>query len=107
MLILFDIDGTLLRTGGAGLDAMRDAGRELFGEQFTLEGVEFAGRIDSVIWEDLAALNGIADGQRVHDRFRAAYGRHLQCRLATNPTSRLLPGAAQLVHALAAREDFT
>jgi phosphoglycolate phosphatase-like HAD superfamily hydrolase len=107
MLILFDIDGTLLRTDGAAVNAMRDAGRELFGEQFTLDGVEFAGRLDSVIWRDLAALNRIADSESVHDRFRATYGRHLQARLAANPSSRLLPGVAELVHALAAREDFT
>jgi phosphoglycolate phosphatase len=107
MLILFDIDGTLLRTEGAAVKAMRDAGQELFGQRFTTDGIEFAGRIDSAIWRDLAALNGVADPDGAHDRFRATYGKHLQRRLASNPTSSLLPGVAEIVHALAARDDFT
>ena len=32
MLILFDIDGTLVDAGGAGLTALQDAAIEVFGE---------------------------------------------------------------------------
>ncbi|HVP73047.1 MAG TPA: HAD hydrolase-like protein [Phycisphaerales bacterium] len=98
MLILFDIDGTLLLTQGAGVQAMLDAGRELWGERFTIDGVEFSGRLDTLIWNDLTRINGVANDEANHDRFRAAYGRQLAQRLQHNPTARLLPGVRELVH---------
>ena len=98
MLILFDIDGTLLLTQGAGVQAMLDSGRELWGERFTIDGVEFSGRLDTLIWSDLTRINGLVNDDANHDRFRAAYGRHLAQRLQDNPTARLLPGVRDLVH---------
>jgi phosphoglycolate phosphatase-like HAD superfamily hydrolase len=79
---------------------MHDAGRELFGEGFSFEGVEVAGRIDPAIWHDVARINGIEDPESHHDRFRAAYARHLARRLALENTVRLLPGVARLLEAL-------
>lgn len=102
MLILFDIDGTLLLTEGAGVAAMQDAGRELFGAHFSTDGVEFSGRLDPLIWIDLAQRNGVNDHNGAHDRFRAAYRRHLQRRLAGSPTATALPGVRQLIDALLA-----
>lgn len=100
MLILFDIDGTILLTKSAGVNAMRDAGRELFGEKFTIDGIEFSGRLDTLIWNDLTRINDIANSAAEHDRFRAIYGRKLNERLTTTPTAMLLPGVRQLVHEL-------
>jgi phosphoglycolate phosphatase-like HAD superfamily hydrolase len=107
MLVLFDIDGTLLVTERAGVHGMQDAGRELFGPQFTFDGVEFAGRLDPLIWLELAARNGVEDSAVHHERFRAAYARHLQRRLKERPTARLLPGVAGLVDHLRAERDVT
>jgi hypothetical protein len=88
MLILFDIDGTLLLTQGAGVRATEDAGRELFGQHFTIQGVEFSGRLDSLIWKDLAELNRIDRPEALHHQFRQAYGRHLRARCsASEPPS--------------------
>lgn len=100
MLILFDIDGTILLTQGAGVKAMADAGRELFGEHFTIDGVEFSGRLDTLIWNDLTRINNVLNSQEQHDRFRATYGRKLTERLQHNPTAKLLPGVRELVHAV-------
>jgi phosphoglycolate phosphatase-like HAD superfamily hydrolase len=107
MLILFDIDGTLLLTQKAGMQAMLDGGRELFGERFTIDGVEFSGRLDPLIWNDLAQRNGVPNHDGEHDRFRAAYGRHLRRRLNANPTATLLPGVKALVEALPRHEGVT
>ncbi len=60
MLVLFDIDGTLLLTDRAGSRAMLEAGRRLVGDHFSFDGVDIAGRIDPVIWRDAAAANGVA-----------------------------------------------
>jgi phosphoglycolate phosphatase-like HAD superfamily hydrolase len=105
-LILFDIDGTLLTAGGAGRAAMVDAGRELFGDVFTLDGVEIAGRLDPLIYADAAALCGVDDGAAHHDRFRAVYRAHLERRLATSDV-RALPGTADLVGALRRAETVS
>lgn len=107
MLILFDIDGTLLLTEGAGIAAMMDAGRELFGSHFTRDGVQFSGRLDTLIWNDLAKLNRIDNHDHHHDTFRAAYGKHLSRRLQENPTAMSLPGVTELVHRLAALDHLS
>ena len=107
MLVLFDIDGTLLLTQRAGTRSMHDAARELFGEQFTFDGVEVAGRTDPVIWADVARANGIDDPDAHHDRFRETYARHLARRLEAEPTVRALPGVVALLEALRAVADVT
>ena len=69
---------------------MRDGARELFGDGFTFDGVEIAGRIDPLIWADVCRLNGIDRPEAHHDRFRWAYARHLARRMQTEPTAREL-----------------
>jgi phosphoglycolate phosphatase-like HAD superfamily hydrolase len=99
-LILFDIDATLLKTDGAGMSAMADAGRELFGPAFPSDGIDFAGRLDPLIFRELFALNGVGRTSEAEQRFRTVYYGHLTRRLATSTTARALPGAAALVQAL-------
>jgi len=100
MLVLFDIDGTILLTQGAGVSAMLDAGRDLYGQHFTTEGVEFSGRLDTLIWRDLTRINSVPNTDAEHDRFRAAYGSRLAQRLQSSPTAKLLPGVKPLVEQL-------
>lgn len=100
MLILFDVDGTLLLTEKAGILAMRDAGRELFGAEFTEEGVEFSGRLDPLIWQDLAHRNGVDNPDSHHDIFRATYRKHLTARFEAGHSVHSLPGVAELLDAL-------
>ncbi len=99
-LILFDIDATLLKTDGAGMGAMADAGRELFGVEFTAEGIDFAGRLDPLIFRELFALNRIDRTPAGERHFRTVYFSHLRRRLTQSTTARALPGAAVLVDAL-------
>ncbi|MCZ6835929.1 MAG: HAD family hydrolase [Planctomycetota bacterium] len=105
MLILFDIDGTLLLTQKAGIKAMQSAAKELFGDHVTFEGVDFAGRLDPQIWAAAAQRNKIDPSE--HDRFRDGYLKHLRQFFEATPTSVLLPGVRELVEALQAREDVT
>ncbi len=102
MLVLFDIDGTLLLSQRAGAQCMHDATRELYGDAFTFDGVEIAGRIDPQIWHDVALANGIDDPAAHHDRFREVYTQHLARRLAVANTVRVLPGVTALLKALGA-----
>ena len=58
-LILFDIDGTLVRTADAGRRALSRAFEELFAVTNALDGVPIAGRTDSWIVADVAATRDL------------------------------------------------
>ncbi len=100
MLILFDIDATLITTGGVGVRAMADAGRELHGEAFTSDGVEFSGRLDPLILADLLVRNGREPTRDSLEAMRGAYRRHLVRCLAAPGDRRMLPGVGTLLDAL-------
>jgi len=57
-LVLFDIDGTLVLTGAAGLRAMNQACAGLVGHADALAGIPVAGRTDRIILSDVAARAG-------------------------------------------------
>jgi phosphoglycolate phosphatase len=102
MLILFDIDATLITTSRAGLAAMEDAGRELFGPAFTTDRTEFAGRLDPLILADLLRHNGLEVTTRSLDAMRDGYRRHLPAKLKERRCS-ACPGVPALLDALRGR----
>jgi phosphoglycolate phosphatase len=57
-LVLFDIDGTLVLTGGAGLRAMNRACEEIVGHRDALTGIPVSGRTDWIILHDTLARLG-------------------------------------------------
>ena len=106
-LLLFDVDGTLILTGGAGIRAMNLAFAEIFGVESGLADVEVAGRIDIAILR--AALtkhditcNVFAD---TVEEFRDVYCRHLAHTLVEAKDGRVLPGVRELLEALHAKPD--
>lgn len=100
MLILFDIDGTLLTTAGVGIRAMGSAGRRLYGEEFDERAVEYAGRLDPLIINDLLVHHGVDVSAESVDRFRRAYAKDLEMLLAQPGVGRPCPGVVDLVAAL-------
>lgn len=105
-LILFDIDGTLVLTGGAGVRAMTHALREVFGIAGGLGEVPVAGRTDAWILAQVAALHGVpCDGDRVR-RFHDCYVTHLAREVAEpGPRKGVLPGVRPLLDVLSTRDD--
>lgn len=107
-VFLFDIDLTLLATGGAGLRAMDRAARDMLGARDALAGVSFAGRTDRAIVRDLVARAGrdVDDLEGGFDawlvRFADAYAAHLAVTLHET-AGRALPGAHAVVARLAER----
>ena len=100
--ILFDIDGTLLRCGGAGLAAIGQVMGELFGVK-QLGKVPVHGRTDEAILNDLFAQSSLVfDDHR--DEFNQKYWAKLTETLGESP-SYLLPGVSVLLEQLALRED--
>ncbi len=107
MLLLLDIDMTMISTGGCGMKAMTDTGRELFGPAFSTDGISFAGRLDPLIISDMLLKHGIEDAPQHHSRFRSVYKGHLERRLAMPNIGRSLPGVQDLLAALSRRQDIT
>lgn len=107
MLILFDIDGTLITTGGVGIRAMVAAGRELFGPRFHADGIVFAGRLDPLILGDMFRQSGVEDSPENFRAIRRSYARHLGVELAAAQAKRALPGVLDLVGLLRQEREVT
>ena len=106
-LIFFDIDATLITTGGGGKGAMLDAGRALHGESFTVDGISFAGRLDPLLLEEMLALNGRPSDQASVDAMYGAYRASLRERLGRPMKGGPLPGVMDLLRALGRLEGVT
>lgn len=77
-LLLFDIDGTLVRTAGAGRRALNRAFEELFGVPSGLEGVRLDGNTDPMIYEALFwAHLGRSPSEAEERELRTRYLEHL------------------------------
>ena len=101
MLVLFDIDGTLLQSQHAGMHAMVDAFEELhIGKTFSFDGIDIAGRLDTLIWHDMVRRHEVSDDADSHEVFRETYRRHLAKRLQENNTVKAFHGVAELVDRL-------
>lgn len=104
-LLLFDIDGTLLTSGGAGERALRRGFHARFGIEDDLSKVEIAGRTDSGIARQMLAYHGLPETPENLAAFFDGYLQFLPEELPTAP-GRLLPGILQLLEALKPREDI-
>ena len=103
-VLLFDIDGTLVLTGGAGQRAMARAFEELFCVSDGFRDIQMAGRTDTWILSSAAEFHGIIP-DRI-SRFQDAYLAHLERELEPeNPRKTIMPGVRPLLDALAARDD--
>lgn len=103
-LFLFDIDGTLITSGGAGEGALKDAMKSRFGVEEDLEGIVLAGSTDARIAAELLGKAGIAHTPENAAALLDEYLHHLPRRLADH-NGRILPGIVELLEALAARPD--
>lgn len=102
MLVLFDIDGTLLRSRGVGLRAMKAALEDLHpprseNDVHDLDAIDTAGRLDPLIWRELLEQRDILPSEAQHAAFRARYGRLLTDMIEAERPVIGLPGAAEAV----------
>jgi len=103
--VLWDIDNTLLYTGGAGGVAMARAFRDLYGIDDAFGKVEFSGRSDTAIFADVAREHGVADNPASEiPRFINAYLPHMEAALR-EIRGALMPGIESALTALAGRDD--
>ncbi|MCH2183530.1 MAG: HAD hydrolase-like protein [Mariniblastus sp.] len=103
--LLFDIDGTLLRTRGAGLEAIRHTMQEMFDISSPLPQVSVHGRTDCGILTDVFTPFGL-DFEKHRQTFLSNYSGHLQ-RTLPEFEGGVLPGVVPLLERLSSRDDVT
>ncbi len=99
-LLLWDIDGTLIASGGAGMRALEVALRRVFGLEGSLGGIDFAGRTDTWIMRAVFKQFGVAPTPENFARLFEGYVAALPAELH-NPHARVLPGVREILRAAA------
>ena len=100
---LFDIDGTLLASGGAGKAALEAAFTEIFGIELRVH-VPYSGRTDRAIARDLLRQHDVEPSLENWHRLLAGYLERLPASLNKH-NGRVLPGMHDLLEALRQRQD--
>lgn len=102
--IFLDIDGTLLRTNAAGLEAIKNTVFELFGADIQLPEVSVHGRTDAGILSDL--FRGQAfDWQARLPEFFACYSKNLKVRMGETGGA-VYPGVVDFLQRLWERKEL-
>jgi phosphoglycolate phosphatase len=102
LLVLWDIDQTLLTANGSGVQLYERALRQMYGLELPRPHTSFAGRTDSAIALEILSLAGVpepAEQVRPFQAFIAARAAEIADDLRER--GRVLPGAAEALAALA------
>ena len=103
-LFLFDIDGTLITSGGAGESALIEAMAARFGVVEDLKGVTLAGATDALIAVALLEKHGLETTPENTAALLDSYLHHLG-RSMPRHSGRVLPGIMPLLDALKQRPE--
>ncbi len=98
-LVLFDIDGTLIRTGGAGVRAFERTFAGEFKIPRATQSLNFAGRTDTSLVRECFRAHGIAATRRNFERFFDTYVFWLQ-HLLHEVNGHQCPGVGELISGL-------
>jgi phosphoglycolate phosphatase-like HAD superfamily hydrolase len=107
-LVLFDIDGTLVLTGGAGIRAMNRAGEAVLGLTGLLNGIPVAGRTDWIILHDALKKAGHDLDDHLFARMRDAHHEFLreEILLPGDGVKDVMPGIRALLPLLQDKDDI-
>jgi phosphoglycolate phosphatase len=98
-LLLFDIDGTLVNTGGAGVMSLRNMVRQRFGMVDDLRDIEIAGKMDRSIIRDILRKYDTDPSEEDISQFARTYIADLANELP-RCRGRVLPGVEDLLRYL-------
>ena len=103
-LLLFDVDGTLLRANGGGQTAIERAVTAVTGKTARTDGVSFSGRTDPAIFRDVLRANGLPVRDDLLSNVLHAYVDAAQQTIQPENVD-CLPGVDRLLTLLARRSD--
>ncbi len=98
-LVLFDIDGTLIRTGGTGVEAFARTFASVFGIDGGTERMRFAGRTDISLVREMFTLSNIPPSEENFRRFFASYA-HCLDDLMRGCQGEICPGVTDFIRDL-------
>ena len=100
-LVLFDIDGTLIRSGGAGVKAFARAFAEEFGLSDGTQHLKFCGRTDVSLVREFFTMHQVEPTPKNFNRFFTSY-LHWLGKLIQETHGSLCPGVLTFLAALEA-----
>jgi phosphoglycolate phosphatase-like HAD superfamily hydrolase len=101
-LLLFDIDGTLIDSGGAGIQSLKDVLQKQFGISDDLRDIEIAGKTDTGIVHQILRKQKIAADDATTTAFLDLYLEFLAEELPQR-NGKILPGVKELLPRLRER----
>ncbi len=106
-LLLFDIDGTLIRTAGAGKVSMERSFEKVFGIQNGFHDIHMMGRTDPSILKEALSGHHLEWDEKKVDQFRETYFRFLKSEIQ-KPRSgkKVCPGIYALLKSLDEQSDI-
>jgi len=106
-MLLFDIDGTLLLTGGAGKVAFDRAFKEVLSVDDAWGDTAPHGKTDPVIVSEIAHRTiGRAITEEEYDRLTELYSLYFGEAIGDSPLFRLMPGVPELLERLAEDKNY-
>ncbi|MCC6416056.1 MAG: haloacid dehalogenase-like hydrolase [Opitutaceae bacterium] len=99
-LVLWDIDGTIIVSHGAGVRAMERGFTKRFGLPCDLRQIDWAGRTDSWITSTVLQHHGLPVTPENIQAYLEAYLETLPRELAAGPQGAVLPGIRELLDTL-------
>lgn len=105
-LILFDIDGTLLYTGGSGRIAFEKAFEDLYGVKDVWQDLVPDGKTDPLIIEEIVSrVLGRSLTPAEEKKLADRYHEYFEIEIQNPPKMIILPGVPELLETLSKRKD--
>jgi len=104
-VVLFDIDHTLLRAGGAGRAALEKAVLAIVGRPAQVRSVKYSGRTDPSILRDLLSVMGAEPTPELMARIFDLYIELLPAEMGDGTRGLVLPGVREMLERLSGRGD--
>ncbi len=103
--LLFDIDGTLVDSGGAGVRSLNLAFEEMFSVREAFRTIGMAGKTDPQIIREALLSHGIGRTNGIIPEFYRSYVSHLKEEIG-NGKGHVKPGIKEALEILRSREEF-
>jgi phosphoglycolate phosphatase len=109
-LLLFDIDGTLVLTGGAGIRALNRAFQQVVGIDNAMENIRPHGKTDPAIVREIfharAAAANVVHSADLVNQILDAYVSFLPEEVRSSQSYRILPGITSFLEAFSGHPDI-